>query len=869
MQAPPSWHARHALSALLAAALALGAAAALVLAPDPPRAAAGVPGAGITITPPGYGPVLLGPIAGPAGAEEHGYCVQARLQASGPSDVPLDVGTVDDPHLAAVLARHRFAGDDLTQAAIGYAVHQRHERPGSMAGGSAEQAAAIIAAATPPEVRQRADQLLAEAAATAGPYAGDPGAVTGAGRRTGAIEGIALRSAAGAPMAGVPFTVTLSGPAVLDVTGTSTYTGTTTESPIRLSWTATGSGPVTYRVAFDRAWRTTLTLFSLTGSRQDQLSYGNRPGHDPEQVVVPGEEFPVVGDFRPRATTTVQDVRVQDGDPLVDEVRFAAAPGDEWAVVDGRPVPVPADVTWYGPFPRPQPQADLPPPDAPVAGVDRVVADGPGLVRTPGTVLATGNGFYTAVVTIRRADADEWAPYLREDFTAPYFEEVETAVNRYDLEHRSETREFNVVPGGRAFDRIVVSGYPDDHGEFPGLGRWQADLGEATVTVYGPLPELPRSPEVPDDAPVLWTDVLPAVDGVYEVGYDPDHPILAPTVATHPGGDYFVVVYAFAGDDRVEPFVSRFDDLREAFFVPGPPDVAVPPSVVTQAQERTPPGGTMHDVALVMGGTADGDHLVFEAFGPQDPDADPVCDESTLWWTSERVPVAGPGYYDSGSTTAPADPGAVYWVETLLAADGTVRSRGACGIPSETTLVVDEPTVRTTALAAADDPVAGVEIWDVLTVSGTMPAGAVTEVDLFHAPEGEPLVCREPVWTSAPVPLDAGPGEYVTDRYTTTGAGTYGFVERTTGPDGEPLSSGICGDPTETLTVGTPPGPPPAAEPPQPEPAAPGPLAVTGADALALAAVAAALLGGGVAVVLHRARVRRALDAIEEVDALP
>ncbi|WP_282945230.1 hypothetical protein [Cellulomonas endometrii] len=848
MQARPSWHARRATSALLAGTLAAGATTALVLAPEPPPATAAIPAAGITITPAGYGPVHLGPIDGPSGAEEHGYCLQARLPASGPSDVPLSVTAVDDAPLAAALARHRYAADDLTQAALGYAAHQRQERPGGMAGGVVESVKLLIAAATPQAVKDRAAALLNQAAAEAGPYAATAGTVTGQGRRTGAIRGIVLRSAAGQPVVGAPFTVTLSGPAVLDASGGSTFRGTTGSAPVDLTWTATGNGDVSYRVVFDDAWRTTVTVFDVGGGRQDQLSYGNRPGHDPSQIVEDGPVFPVVKDFRPRATTTVQDVRVQDGDPLVDRLEFSAAPGDVWVDLDGDPVDVPADVTWYGPFLQPQAQAAVPPAGAPVAGVERVVADGPGGVVTPGTVRATGDGFYTAVVTIRKADAGPFAEYIREDFAAPYFEEAETAVNRFELKHESQAREFNVVPGGRAFDRITVTGYPEDHGEFGGLGRWGADLGQATVTVHGPLAQLPTTAEVPPGTPVLWTGTVDAANGVYEVGYE--DPIVVPATATHPGGDYYVFVYSFAGDDRVEPFVSRFDDVREAFYVPGDPVVVVPPTVVTRAQEQAAPGETIHDLALVTGTTADGDHLVFEAFGPQDPAAAPRCDDTTSLWVSDPVPVARPGLYESGTTPAPDRPGRVYWVETLIGGDGAVKHRGECGIPSETTTVTDGFTVRTTATAAQDRPVAGVELWDVVTVTGTPPAGAVTVVDLFAASPGQELVCDEPVWTSAPLALSEGAGEYATDRYVAGEPGTYGFVERTSTADGEPLSAGRCGEPSETLTVAA------------PEPVAPeSPLAVTGADVGRWLATAVVLVVAGAVVVGYRARVRRALDA--------
>jgi hypothetical protein len=122
-------------------------------------------------------------------------------------------------------------------------------------------------------------------------------------------------------------------------------------------------------------------------------------------------------------------------------------------------------------------------------------------------------------------------------------------------------------------------------------------------------------------------------------------------------------------------------------------------------------------------------------------------------------------------------------------------------------------------------------------------------VDLFHAAPGAELVCTEPVWTTT-VPLTGGAGEYRTARYVTTAPGTYGFVERTTGPDGEVLSEGTCGEESETLTVA----------------AAPPPLAVTGADLRVAGGVAVALVAAGAVVVMHRARVRRALDEAEGLD---
>ncbi|WP_217617318.1 hypothetical protein, partial [Cellulomonas sp. GbtcB1] len=83
-------------------------------------------------TPPGCGPVRLGPLDGPAGSDEHGYCDQARVTAPGPADTVRGATHVDVPQLAAALARHRWSTGDLAQAALGYEVHPRHPRPGSV-----------------------------------------------------------------------------------------------------------------------------------------------------------------------------------------------------------------------------------------------------------------------------------------------------------------------------------------------------------------------------------------------------------------------------------------------------------------------------------------------------------------------------------------------------------------------------------------------------------------------------------------------------------------------------------------------------------------------------------------------------------------
>lgn len=75
----------------------------------------------------------------------------------------------------------------------------------------------------------------------------------------------------------------------------------------------------------------------------------------------------------------------------------------------------------------------------------------------------------------------------------------------------SQMREYNVGIGGRAFDTITLTGFPDDHGDYTGDDCWGGDVDEVTHTVYGPFataaqlndepgPERRACPDPVDDA---------------------------------------------------------------------------------------------------------------------------------------------------------------------------------------------------------------------------------------------------------------------------------------------------------------------------------------------------------------------------------
>ena len=109
------------------------------------------------------------------------------------------------------------------------------------------------------------------------------------------------------------------------------------------------------------------------------------------------------------------------------------------------------------------------------------------------------------------------------------------------------------------------------------------------------------------------------------------------------------------------------------------------PRVSTKAVSKIEAGGKAHDTALVEGELPGPLTLTFEAFKAPAGGAK-VCEASNRVFTTTFGTVEGPGEYTSAGTTF-TEPGTYYWVETVTDASGTVVHKGACGEPSETTVV--------------------------------------------------------------------------------------------------------------------------------------------------------------------------------------
>lgn len=534
-------------------------------------------------------------------------------------------------------------------------------------------------------------------------------------------------------------------------------------------------------------------------------SFTDRYGRVAETSVVP---------FQPAAVSEADQRLAVPGDVLTDTITVSSSNG-AWLKKDGAFIPVVFEGTAY------QVPGTLPPAQDAVIdaaavplGTVTVTADGPGVYTSP-SVVAPSGGFVTWVWEVKKSSQPEWVRnYLAADWQDDYGINVETTSVRWPITVTSLMREYNVHPGGRAFDVVTVSGFPANHGDFAGDGYWGADVDELRHTVYGPFA---TDAELTDDldlttAPVLAELTTPARNGVYKLGYTDEDQI----VPTEPG--FYVLVTTFTGDDRVQPYQSSPADVLERFYVP-PTGTDIPVSVITQATPEALVGEPFSDTALVQGTKIpDGAYLVFRAYGPHPAEADPVCE--VPFYESDEIPVIQAGIYYSGTTSVDAA-GNVYWIEMLYDSDGNVLAEGKCGAPGETTVVKEQPEELIVKTTAVPTVTLGDPAHDVATVTGTVPDGAQLRFEAYRQ-EGDTATCtpEELVFTSTVIGLD-GPGEYRSDEVIFDRTGVYYWVETVADAEGTILHRGICGAPDETTTV--------TESPDEPgKPGTPGELAHTG-----------------------------------------
>ena len=414
---------------------------------------------------------------GPIGYDSAGgryYCIEqtrpTSLRVNAVSPLP---DSPQNRRIAALLRKYQHVhNSDYTQTALAIIVHDAFDDTTGSAGWGANRETLRQY----PRLFERVDELLAEAPqlvpeTMTAELEYDP--VT----RTGNVR-LHIRNGNGGTVAGVPFTLTIDGPARFG-NGSTTVTGTSGDYTTVITWDATGDGPVTVTGS------ATVPSIDRIISTQDMVTLGGGHMQAIDEVTIP-----VRYSFNPTITTRTSPKSIDTGAPVTDDVQVSALSGSgAWP----RGAQIHARGWYFGGLPihalgeRYVPNAHAAAPEfleqlaragyEPCAFAEATFDSSGQTVhvqgmREPGSdepYLAEHGGFGTWVWAIEseRQSSDVRA-LLTGDVITPFMEPNETHAVRAPLTVASRVVESTVQPGAQIADVIHVSGFPDEHGDWAG-----------------------------------------------------------------------------------------------------------------------------------------------------------------------------------------------------------------------------------------------------------------------------------------------------------------------------------------------------------------------------------------------------------------
>jgi uncharacterized GH25 family protein len=302
------------------------------------------------------------------------------------------------------------------------------------------------------------------------------------------------------------------------------------------------------------------------------------------------------------------------------------------------------------------------------------------------------------------------------------------------------------------------------------LSGGTADIGGSiTFSLYGPS-------DTPDCSGVAIFTSIVAVTGNGMYNSDPFTPATA--------GNYYWVA-SYSGDVNNLPSSGSCGDDNETS------QVGKKTTLIATAASSETVGAAVHDVATLSGATANaGGTITFQAWGPSDT---PDCTGTPVF--TSTVSVDGPGDYQSGAFT-PDTAGSYYWIASYSGDVNNLPSSGLCGDDGETSTIGKRTTIVGTA--ATSETIGGT-VHDVATLSGaTANAGGTITFNLY-GPSDTPDCSGTAVFTDT-VSV-SGPGDYQSDAFTPTAAGSYYWIASYSGDGNNLPSTGLCGDEGETSTI--------------------------------------------------------------------
>jgi len=488
-------------------------------------------------------------------------------------------------------------------------------------------------------------------------------------------------------------------------------------------------------------------------------------------------------------------------------------------------------VTAFGPYATPQKEVKDAPTDAPVAGSTTTVVAGPEKPVTVSIPDVKQGGYYTFVAEY---DPATTPAYTRRFLPANYAWKhafgmaEETTIAPMSVALSSQVQAAEVALNGRGDDAVIVEA--DGHWLTTRDGAGNVPVVLTGEYIYLPekLGDVEPTAELPDGAEVIGRVRLTVTEPGTYYAKDADGFDELSVPATAKGR--MTWRWSVLEDEQPAEVAGFVKGSAELIAEPTQTQQIAVPEIETQAQPSVKPGETMRDTAIVSGTLPEGGlNLSFGAYDvPFGKDGQPVwpgepgdysgfCTPENLVWDNHGDPqlVTEPGEY-----TSPEVPTDEYsmtlWVERGSSVPGEGGEpetivEGECGIPNETTYGMK---VGTQALVSTGERFAnpGDEIWDTVRLEGALPEGAQVKVDLYQWTGDASCTEATRVWSSKPVTIDGGMfrdgvtvdlaehGQKFTVPALADGT-RLGFVETTVDSDGRVMSTGVCGEESETVTV--------------------------------------------------------------------
>lgn len=459
------------------------------------------------------------------------------------------------------------------------------------------------------------------------------------GLRSGTVD-VKVTNTSGDVIAGVPYTVTLKGPAQFE-SGSSSISGVSKSQAVNHMWYATGEGKVSVSIVYDAP-----ALQQLV-SNQDYVRFAGYNSDSGD-----GVRFSVRKDFTPMLSTVTAEKIVDAGQPVYDDVTSGVADSDRDFWPDGMGLHA---TGWYfdnitveqldnamspvedetaeeflerlasaGFTPSAYGTAEF---DAPGQTV-RVQAM-TGLESEEAYVTSESGGIGTWVWAFERdKQSSKVQQYVLTDVVSSFLEAAETNSNRSRVSVESTVTEHSAVVGAELSDTITVTGFPDDHGEFTGnesvgiggdepyvqVSVWWSGDPDNSANDDAYRPDSAEIPQEDSNHQLIGTWDYPATNGTLRVGGGVPDAHGEPVTITAQTHGWYVFVWSFTGDDRVMPAASAYNDAWERTRV-WESTVADLPSLTTQVDpERVQVGEAFHDTARITGTVPEGAYVVFDAY---------------------------------------------------------------------------------------------------------------------------------------------------------------------------------------------------------------------------------------------------------------